>query len=63
MNRKFRMTIDGNEREFTADEVKAVEFVVKNPESEINENVRYPLNMAGLIFMVLIMDHPYGPAL
>ena len=39
MNRKFRMTVDGKESEFTADEVKAVEFLVKNPESEIDENV------------------------
>ena len=39
MNRKFRMTVNGKEQEFTADDVKAVDFLVKNPQSELNENV------------------------
>ena len=39
MNRKFRMMENGVEREYTADEVKAIDFVMKNPESALNENV------------------------
>ena len=39
MNRKFRMMEGGKEREYTADEVKAVNFVMKNPSSELNEDV------------------------
>lgn len=39
MNRKFRMMEGDKEREFTADEVKAVNFIMKNPQSEINEDV------------------------
>ena len=39
MNRKFRMMEDGKEHEYTADEVKAVNFILKNPESEISEDV------------------------
>ena len=39
MNRKFRMIENGVEREYTADDVKAVDFVMKNPQSMLNENV------------------------
>jgi len=39
MNRKFTMRENGVEHEYTADDVKAVEFVVPNRESQINENV------------------------
>lgn len=39
MNRKFRMMENGVEREYTADEVKAIDFVMKNPGSTLNENV------------------------
>ena len=39
MNRKFRMIENGVEREYTADDVKAVDFVMKNPQSTLNENV------------------------
>lgn len=39
MNRKFRMMENGLEREYTADEVKAIDFVMKNPGSTLNENV------------------------
>ena len=39
MNRKFRMMENGKEKEYTADEVKAIDFVMKNPESTLNENV------------------------
>ena len=30
---------NGKEKEYTADEVKAIDFVMKNPESTLNENV------------------------
>jgi|GEM_PF-29094 len=39
MNRKFTLREGATERELTADEVKAVDFVVPNPQSVINENV------------------------
>ena len=39
MNRKFKMLENGVEKEYTADEVKAIDFVLKNPTSTLNENV------------------------